>query len=155
MRKTVEIYYKDLIPEAKAELLKKFNTTEDAENWDVIPLAVIERENGEYDHGCKGVAKPVDRVAEWRRFARHVEDYIRKRTLQKYSMNDANGVDLMTITEPEVCLWNILKYALRLHNGKSKENDLLKVAHYVCLAYSKSQDNNKRKSNMKIIKNGK
>lgn len=154
MRKTVEIYYKDLIPESKAELLKEFNTTEDAENWDVIPLAVIERENGEYDHGYKGAAKPVDRVAEWRRFARHVEEYIRKRTVQKYGIDNDSTMDLISITSVDICIWNLMRYSTRLFNGKAKKHDLEKVAHYAAIAWTKINCNN-GKANMKLVKNGK
>jgi len=44
MVKTVEIYFNDLIREAQANLLEKFETTEEEENWDVFPIAVTERE---------------------------------------------------------------------------------------------------------------
>lgn len=39
-----EIYYKDLSPEAQHRLCKEWETTEEDENWDCIPLAIIERE---------------------------------------------------------------------------------------------------------------
>jgi hypothetical protein len=41
---TFEIFLNDLTPEAKERLLEEFKTTEDQENWDTVPLAVIERE---------------------------------------------------------------------------------------------------------------
>ena len=44
MTRTVEIYYDDLTLEAKEQLLEEFETTEDQENWDIVPLALIERE---------------------------------------------------------------------------------------------------------------
>ncbi len=44
MTNTFEIYFRDLTPEAQANLLEEFNTTEEAENWDTIPIAVTERE---------------------------------------------------------------------------------------------------------------
>jgi len=154
MTRQFEIYYHDLNTEAKAELLAEFNTKPDDENWDVIPLTVITRENGEYFNRHNTDVKADDRIAEWNKFAQHMEEYIRERTLQKYSMNNGNGVDMMTMTDSEICIWNILKYALRLHNGKSKEHDLEKVAHYACLAWSKMQVTGK-KSNMKLVKNGK
>ena len=44
MTKTVEIYFDDLNPEAQEHLLMTWDTTEDDENWDTVPLAVIERE---------------------------------------------------------------------------------------------------------------
>jgi hypothetical protein len=44
MTKTVEIYFDDLTPEAKERLLEEFETTDDHENWETVPLAVIVRE---------------------------------------------------------------------------------------------------------------
>jgi hypothetical protein len=41
---TVEIYFKDLNPEAQERLLEEFQTTEEDENWEIIPIAIIERE---------------------------------------------------------------------------------------------------------------
>ena len=41
---TFEIYFKDLTEEAQAKLCKEFQTTSEDENWDVFPLAIIERE---------------------------------------------------------------------------------------------------------------
>ena len=44
MIKTVEIYFRDLTPEAQSHLLKEFETTAEEENWDIFPIAEIERE---------------------------------------------------------------------------------------------------------------
>ena len=44
MNRTVEIYFDDLTPEAKERLLEEFETSEDQENWETVPLAVIVRE---------------------------------------------------------------------------------------------------------------
>jgi hypothetical protein len=44
MIKKVEIYFNDLEPEAQANLLEAFETTEEDENWEIFPIAVIERE---------------------------------------------------------------------------------------------------------------
>jgi len=44
MTRTVEIYFRDLTPDAQDHLLKEFRTTEEDENWDTIPIDVIERE---------------------------------------------------------------------------------------------------------------
>jgi hypothetical protein len=81
----------------------------------------------------------VDRVEEWKRFSKHMENYIREQTVQKYGMgNSVEGstFDLMTITRPEVCVWNILRYSLRNWNGKGKEWDLEKIAHYAEMAWT-------------------
>jgi hypothetical protein len=44
MIKKMEIYFMDLTPEAQGRLLKEFETTAEEENWDVFPIAEIERE---------------------------------------------------------------------------------------------------------------
>ena len=44
MVKKFEIYFRDLNPEAQDRLLKEFATTAEEENWDVFPIAEIERE---------------------------------------------------------------------------------------------------------------
>ncbi len=44
MVKKVEIYFRDLNPEAQCRLLKEVQTTAKEENWDVFPIAEIERE---------------------------------------------------------------------------------------------------------------
>ncbi len=42
--KTFEIYFDDLNEDAKERLTETFKTTQEDENWDVFPIAVIERE---------------------------------------------------------------------------------------------------------------
>lgn len=84
---------------------------------------------------------PVDRVQNWKRFSEHMEKYIRDRTVEKYGFGDVGkgekaAVDLMSITRPDVCIWNILRYALRNWKGKGKEHDLEKIAHYAELAWT-------------------
>ena len=44
MVKKLEIYFRDLTLEAQNRLLKDFETTAQEENWDVFPIAEIERE---------------------------------------------------------------------------------------------------------------
>jgi hypothetical protein len=44
MVKKVEIYFRDLNPKAQSHLLKEFETSAEEENWDVFPIAEIERE---------------------------------------------------------------------------------------------------------------
>lgn len=43
--RTVEIYFNDLTLKAQKRLLQAFNTSEKEENWDIVPLAIIERED--------------------------------------------------------------------------------------------------------------
>ena len=45
-----EIYYSDLTSEAQESLLKLFNTAEKEENWETMPLAIIEREEGDLEN---------------------------------------------------------------------------------------------------------
>ena len=66
---------------------------------------------------------PADRVQNWKRFSEHMEAYIRDRIGEKYGFGDVGdaekgAVDLMRITRPDVCIWNILRYALRNWKGK-------------------------------------
>lgn len=42
--KSFEIYFSDLNPEAQRNLCASFETTENDENWDGTPLAIIDRE---------------------------------------------------------------------------------------------------------------
>jgi len=49
--RSFEIYFADLTTVAQDRLLDAFQTTEQDENWDICPLAVIEREESEAE-GC-------------------------------------------------------------------------------------------------------
>ena len=44
MAKEMEIYFDDLKAEAQQELLDKLGTTPQDENWDMFPIAVIDRD---------------------------------------------------------------------------------------------------------------
>jgi hypothetical protein len=135
MIKTFEIYFRDLTPEAKFRLLKEFDTGKGDENWDTIPLAVMEREIELDPGGEKNM--DIDRVENWRRFSEHMENYIRERTIKKYEVDTTGGFDLMSITRsPMICVWHILKYSLRMWNNSGKAHDLEKMAHYAEIAWS-------------------
>ena len=90
-----------------------------------------------------------DRVANWDKFAVHMKEYIRDQTVEKYSVKNSSeepGFDLMSITRnPLICVWCILKYSLRIWNGKQKTHDIEKIAHYAELAWTMSDG--------KVIKN--
>ena len=81
---------------------------------------------------------PVDRVGNWRKFSEHMEEYIREQTIEKYTIERADGLDLMSISRPIICVWNILRYAVRIWNNRMKENDIEKIAHYAELAWTLS-----------------
>lgn len=90
-----------------------------------------------------------DRVQNWEKFSSHMTEYIRDRTVEKYGVKnsgEAANFDLMSITRnPLICVWCILKYSLRIWNGKQKSHDIEKIAHYAELAWTMS--------NGKVIKN--
>jgi hypothetical protein len=135
MIKTFELYLRDLTPEASFRLLKEFDTSQGDENWDTVPLAVIEREMELDPEGEKNM--DIDRVENWKRFSEHMEEYIRERTIKKYEIDATGGFDLMSITRsPIICVWHILKYSLRMWNNKGKDHDLEKMAHYAEMAWT-------------------
>ena len=127
--KTIELYFRDLNQEAQAHIKKTFDTTEDNENWETVPLTILERDNEhEQSHAI--------RSSEWRQFAQHMESYIRDRTIEKYSLHGST-FDLMTFTDAMTCVWNVLKYTLRIMNGRAKEHDIEKIAHYAQMYWTK------------------
>jgi len=78
----------------------------------------------------------MDRAGDWKKFSDHMAKYIERETVGKYQTS-APGVDLVAITNsPLVCAWNILKYGLRVWNGRDKPHDLEKIAHYASMAWS-------------------
>ena len=81
---------------------------------------------------------PVDRVENWKKFSEHMEEYIRDHTIEKYTMEKIDGLDLMSISKPIICIWNILRYAVRIWNNRMKEQDIEKIAHYAELAWTLS-----------------
>jgi len=72
---------------------------------------------GAEDNERRSGNMPVDSVENWKKFSEHMEEYIRDRTVEKYEFGDVGegGFVLMTITRPDVCVWNILRYALGIH----------------------------------------
>ena len=59
-------------------------------------------------------------------------------TIEKYGIDHKAGLDLMSFTRPMICIWNIMRYALRIWNGKMKKRDIEKIAHYAELAWTLS-----------------
>lgn len=49
----MNIMYSDLTPEAQEELCSFWNTTEEEENWESIPLCVLEPRKEEQPSFCK------------------------------------------------------------------------------------------------------
>lgn len=76
--------------------------------------------------------KQVDRVKDWEEFAEYMRKYIEEKTVSKYGQS--SGVDLMSFTDPYICVWNIIRYALRLWNNSGKRYDLEKIIHYAQMA---------------------
>lgn len=79
----------------------------------------------------------VDRVKDWNDWAEIMKTYIAGFTVKKYGKT--KNFDLMTITDPKVCMWNILKYGLRCFFDNGKIHDLHKISHYAQMAFTLSK----------------
>lgn len=44
-----EIYFHDLTIESQARLMGEFNTNPDDENWDIVPLAILNRDDVRFE----------------------------------------------------------------------------------------------------------
>jgi hypothetical protein len=80
---------------------------------------------------CVHCTTKIDRSGNWKKFAEVMQEYIGDKTIEKYG---SGGIDLMEMTPPIVAVWSCMKYSLRILNGKGKENDLRKIAHYAEIA---------------------
>ncbi|MEI6154021.1 MAG: hypothetical protein WCQ90_08025 [Deltaproteobacteria bacterium] len=79
----------------------------------------------------------MDRVTEWQEFSKRMEEYIENTTVEKYTKD---GVDLMDLTgNPTICVWNIIRYAWRIWNNNMKLYDIEKIAHYAAMAWKLSE----------------
>ena len=84
----------------------------------------------------------IDRIANWQRFSKHMEAYIREHTVEKYTADGNDGFDLMALTNsPIICIWNVLKYAFRIWKNRMKPHDLEKIVHYAEMAWTMSEGN--------------
>lgn len=84
----------------------------------------------------------VDRVGDWDEFSKYMRQYIEKNTVSKYGQ--ANKIDLMSMTDAWICIWNIIRYSLRLWNGRGKRYDLEKIIHYAQMAITLSEGDLKK-----------
>lgn len=89
----------------------------------------------------------IDRIADWNEFADYMANEYLSRTKEKYETKP-NAPDLMAFTDKVICVWNILKYALRVWNNRAKEHDFEKICHYAQMAWTM---NNKPKVSYKIL----
>ena len=78
----------------------------------------------------------TDKVKEWIQFSEYMVGYL-ETPKEKYG-ETSNKFDLMPFTSVAICIWCILKYALRLHLGHGKQHDLEKIAHYAQMAWYKN-----------------
>jgi hypothetical protein len=82
----------------------------------------------------------IDRIANWLKFSKHMEEYIHKETVEKYTADGNDGFDLMALTSsPVICIWNVLKYAFRIWKNRMKSHDLEKIVHYAEMAWTMSE----------------
>jgi hypothetical protein len=77
--------------------------------------------------------RSIGSVEAWKEFAKMMEEYIDKNTMKKYSAR--KEFELIDVTTPEVCFFQIMRYALRGMNGMGKPNDIQKIAHYAQFAW--------------------
>ena len=81
---------------------------------------------------------PYYRCLEWRLFSKAVEEHVRMYTVPQYG--DA-PVDQAEGWTPEQCMEAVKRYTNRFNsNARGSDEqirDMLKVAHYSCLAYFK------------------
>ena len=93
----------------------------------------------------KATSKPMkattNRGAEWKEFSNTVLAHIENYTTKQYGDSPDDTVQDMTA---EDCIKQVKKYAQRFGNNKRAGQDLLdmlKIAHYACLAHSKMKGN--------------
>ena len=77
------------------------------------------------------------RVQEWDDFAKQMHDYIETFTVKKYKSSVTQDIDLIELADAKLCVFNVLKYAMRMHNGRGKAYDAEKMAHYAQMAWTK------------------
>lgn len=79
-----------------------------------------------------------NRVMEWKYFAAIVTSHIIEYTIKQYGDSPDDEVEKWT---PEACLLAIGKYVRRFEGGQRGPietlRDMLKIAHFACLAYFK------------------
>ena len=84
--------------------------------------------------------KPFSRAAEWEVFSVTVLNHVQNYTVPQYGDYPDDQVTGWTV---EDCIKNIAKYANRFGKQQRKGQerlDLMKIAHYACLAYNKARE---------------
>ena len=78
----------------------------------------------------------IDRKKNWKEFSIYMIDKYLDEPVAKYQVKAGKSVDLMAFTNVRICVYSILKYAIRLWNGHGKEKDFEKIAHFAEIAWS-------------------
>ena len=95
--------------------------------------------NGSHIEGNTSVKFPTtNRIREWRTFAELVQDHLSNYAIPQYGdMPD----DELSVWTSRDCIRQLSKYVQRYgNNARGPEEalrDLLKIAHYSCVAYAK------------------
>ena len=79
----------------------------------------------------------MNRLQQWQAFSQHMERYIASKTEKKYNTGSIDLIS-MCMERPEgrtICLFNCIKYAVRLFNGCGKQHDLEKIVHYASILW--------------------
>lgn len=88
----------------------------------------------------KPIKATTNRGAEWEEFSNMVSDHIENYTTKQYGDAPNDNVQDMTA---EDCIKQVMKYSKRFGNNQRSGQDLLdmlKIAHYACLAHSKMKE---------------
>ncbi|MCK4498965.1 hypothetical protein KAU11_00535 [Candidatus Babeliales bacterium] len=86
------------------------------------------------------VIPQTKRGVEWKRFAEKVLTHVDTYTVPQYG---DRGKDDVTEWTTRDCMLTIKKYAARFGRNSRKDQekmDMLKIAHYACLIYSKLEE---------------
>lgn len=79
--------------------------------------------------------KEIDRIGDWKEFSEYMAEQYLQEMVDEYGGREG-APDLMVFANRMICVWNILKYALRLWNGKGKPKDLEKITYCAQIAWT-------------------
>ena len=79
----------------------------------------------------------MDNLEVWEEFSQQMKQHIKVKAI---AYEQENGLDLLSSTGERICQWNILKYAMRIWNGRKEDRDYFKIAHYAQVAWTKQME---------------
>ena len=79
----------------------------------------------------------MDNLENWKKFSEQMKIHVK---IKEIAYEQEKGLDLLFVTGERICQWNILKYAMRVWNGRKKDRDYFKIAHYAQVAWTKQME---------------